>query len=79
MGFPMEIKRKTIKHLSYEEWCKKERLPQDKYTRAIYNHWKRSIPQLQGIIDDIVTGYLSKAHRDLGKYLSAFNPERFRA
>lgn len=75
----MEIKRKHIQTLNYKDWCKKERLPQDKYSRAVYNHWRRSIPRLQGIIDNIVDGYLGEAHNDLGKYITAFRPERFRA
>jgi hypothetical protein len=68
-----------IKYLSYSNWCKKECLPQDKYSKAVYNHWKRSIPRLQTIIDDIMDGYLSKAHKGLEQYINAFRPDRFRS
>lgn len=68
-----------IKYLSYREWCQKERLPQDRCSKAIYNHWKRSVPRLQRIIDNIAAGYLSQAHKDLGQYINAFRPDRFKS
>jgi hypothetical protein len=73
-----EIKVVKIQYLSYQEWCKKERLPQDECSLAVYKHWKRSIPKLQGILDDIANGHLHKAHESLGNYLVAFRPERFK-
>lgn len=71
------LKRHIIQHLSYKDWCKQEKLPQDECSMVVYKHWKRSIPRLQGVIDNISKGYLNKAHEDLGRYLSAFRPERF--
>lgn len=71
------MKSNRIKYLSYSEWCKKEHLPKDKYSKVVYDHWKKSIPKLQEIIDNIMDGYLSKAHKDLGQYIDAFRPERF--
>ena len=65
-----------IEYLSYKDWCKKEHLPQDQTSKIVYDHWKRSIPKLNGI-DDIIAGYLSRAHKDLGQYISAFRPDRF--
>lgn len=68
-----------IEYLSYPDWCKKEHLPQDRTSKIVYDHWKRSIPKLQGIIDNITSGHLSRAHKDLGQYISAFRPDRFEA
>jgi hypothetical protein len=71
------VKRPVIQYLSYSDWCKKEQLPHDQFSKAIYDHWKSSIPKLQRIIDDIADGHLSSAHTNLGRYIAAFRPDRF--
>lgn len=73
----ISLKRHVIQHLTYKDWCKKEKLPQEECSMAIYKHWKRSIPRLQRIIDNIANGHLDKANKDLGRYITAFRPERF--
>jgi hypothetical protein len=66
------VERIELKSLTYKEWCRKERLPMDRY-----RHWKRSLPKLQSIIDDIADGYFESAYRKLGSFITAFRPERF--
>lgn len=70
---PSILKRYVMQIISYDEWCKKERLPKDQYSRAMYNHWKRSLPRVQSVIDDIANGYLTRAHEELGRFLRAFD------
>jgi len=29
--------------ISFKEWCKKEKLPQDRIARLVFNSWKESV------------------------------------
>lgn len=55
--------------LSYQEWCKQEKLPRDAISKEIYTQFVKDVPSLQAIIDCLLNGYIYQAHEKLSLYI----------